>query len=55
MSVTTHVAPAEAPANRDTLHVAVIAGFALACASTLLLTYGSFARMLAAFGLAPAG
>ena len=55
MSATTHDVGAGASADRDTLQVAVLAGFALASASALLLTYGSFARMLAAFGLAPVG
>ncbi|MBV9833541.1 MAG: hypothetical protein JO055_03990 [Alphaproteobacteria bacterium] len=40
--------------DRDTFHVSAILGFALMAASTLLLNYGSFARALAAFGLAPA-
>lgn len=43
-----------APIDRDTFYVSVIAGFTLLAASTLLLNYGSFARALAAFGLAPA-
>ncbi len=54
MSAIAHVARVWAPANRDTLYVNVISGITLAAASAVLLQYGSFARALAAIGLAPA-
>ena len=55
MTAIAHSARAYALANRDTFYVTVITGLTLAAASQLLLTYGSFARVLAAFGLAPVG
>jgi hypothetical protein len=54
MSAIAHVARAYAPIDRDTFYASVIVGFTLLAASTLLLNYGSFARALAALGLAPA-
>ncbi len=55
MTAIAYTARAYALANRDSLYVTVITGLTLATASQVLLTYGSFARMLAAFGLAPVG
>ena len=54
MSAIANVAWDYAPLNRDTFYVSVIVGLTLLAASALLLNYGSFARALAAFGLAPA-
>jgi len=54
MSAIAHVARAYAPIDRETFYVSAIVGLTLLTASTLLLNYGSFARALAAFGLAPA-
>jgi hypothetical protein len=54
MTAIAYVARAYAPIDRETFYVSVIVGVTLLTASTLLLNYGSFARALAAFGLAPA-
>lgn len=55
MSAITHVLRAQPLAQRDMMYAGAIASLALLTASSLLLSYGSFARMLAAFGLAPVG
>jgi len=52
MSAIAHVARDWAFASRDTLYVHAITGLTLATASAVLLHYGSFARALAAIGLA---
>lgn len=54
MSAIAHVARAHAPFDRDTFYVGVLVGLTLLTASTLLLSFGSFSRALAAFGLMPA-
>jgi hypothetical protein len=51
MTAIAHVARAYALENRDTLHVAAITGLTLAVASSVLLRFGSFAKLLAALGL----
>jgi hypothetical protein len=55
MTALTRVARTIAHADHDTLFVKAIAGLTLVVASTLIVHYGSFSRILAAIGLAPAG
>jgi hypothetical protein len=50
-----HVAPANAFADREFLVANAFAGLATLIAFGLILHYGSFARILAACGLSPAG
>lgn len=55
MTALKRVARACALADQDTRYVNALTGLTLLVASALILHYGSFARILAAVGLSPAG
>ena len=54
MTAIKRVTRAHALANHETLYVNAISGLTLTVASAFILHYGSFSRILAAIGLAPA-